>query len=78
MKEIVKLIAPYATAIVTAVGVYTTAQTKIAMLEYRCDRIEQEQGGLKDDVKGIKDLLYSIDMKLNVFGAQLEERTKVK
>jgi hypothetical protein len=38
--------------------------------------MESEQGGLKEDVKGIKDLLYSIDMKLNVFGAQLEERTR--
>lgn len=76
MKDIAKLIAPYLTAILSAIGVYTTSQTKIAMLEYRCERMEQEQGGLKEDVKGIKDLLYSIDMKLNVFGAQLEERTK--
>lgn len=76
MKELAKLIAPYLTAILSAIGVYTTSQTKIAMLEYRCERMESEQGGLKEDVKGIKDLLYSIDMKLNVFGAQLEERTK--
>ncbi len=78
MKDLIKMIAPYLTAIFAAIGVYTTAQTKIAMLEYRCDRIELEQGGLKDDVKGIKDLLYSIDSKLNVFGAQLDERTKVR
>ena len=76
MKELAKLIAPYLTAILSAIGVYTTSQTKIAMLEYRCERMETEQGGLKEDVKGIKDLLYSIDMKLNVFGAQLEERTR--
>jgi hypothetical protein len=76
MKELAKLIAPYLTAILSAIGVYTTSQTKIAMLEYRCERMESEQGGLKEDVKGIKDLLYSIDMKLNVFGAQLEERTR--
>ena len=76
MKELAKLIAPYLTAILSAIGVYTTSQTKIAMLEYRCERMETEQGGLKEDVKGIKDLLYSIDMKLNVFGAQLDERTR--
>lgn len=76
MKDLAKLIAPYLTAILSAIGVYTTSQTKIAMLEYRCERMETEQGGIKEDVKGIKDLLYSIDMKLNVFGAQLEERTK--
>ena len=76
MKELAKLIAPYLTAILSAIGVYTTSQTKIAMLEYRCERMESEQGGLKEDVKGIKDLLYRIDMKLNVFGAQLEERTR--
>ena len=76
MKELAKLIAPYLTAILSAIGVYTTSQTKIAMLEYRGERRESEQGGLNEDVNGIKDLLYRIDMKLNVFGAQLEERTR--
>lgn len=78
MKEFLKLVAPYLTAILTGVGVYVDGQTKIAMLEYKVEQVQNENGGLRDDVKGIKDLLYAIDTKISVYGVQLEERTKAR
>ena len=57
------------------IGVYADNHTKAAMLEYRLSIVERDNDVLKDDLKSIKDLLYSIDTRLSVFGAQLEERT---
>lgn len=41
------------------------------MLDYRVEQVEQ----YRDDIKAIKELLYSIDKRLSVFEVQLEERT---
>ena len=70
-KELVKLIAPYLVAIGGAIGVYADGKTEIAMLDYRVEQVEQ----YRDDIKAIKELLYSIDKRLSVFEVQLEERT---
>ena len=75
MKNVLKTIAPYITAILAAIGVYAESHTRMAMLEYKVSAVEQEQGGLKDDVKSIKDLLYSIDTRLSVYSVMLDERT---
>jgi len=75
IKDILKLIAPYLVAIGGAIGVYSDAQTKIAMLEYRLQAVEKDKDDLKADLKSIKDVLYRIDTRLSVFGTQLEERT---
>ena len=71
LKDIVKLIAPYLVAIGGAIGVYADGKTEIAMLDYRVEQVEQ----YRDDIKAIKELLYSIDKRLSVFEVQLEERT---
>ena len=71
LKYLVKLIAPYLVAIGGAIGVYADGKTEIAMLDYRVEQVEQ----YRDDIKAIKELLYSIDKRLSVFEVQLEERT---
>jgi hypothetical protein len=78
LKDILKLvgmIAPYLVAIGGAIGVYADAKTERAMLEYRLQVVEKDKDDLKADLKSIKDVLYSIDTKISVFGTQLEERT---
>lgn len=75
MKSVIKAIAPYISVILMGVGVYANNHTKSAMLEYRLSIVEKDKDALKDDLKSIKDLLYSIDTRLSIFGVQLEERT---
>ena len=75
MKNLIKAIAPYISVIIMGVGVYANNHTKSAMLEYRLSIVEKDKDALKDDLKSIKDLLYSIDTRLSIFGVQLEERT---
>ena len=70
-KDIIKLLGPYLVAIGGAIGVYADGKTEIAMLDYRVEQVEQ----YRDDIKAIKELLYSIDKRLSVFEVQLEERT---
>ena len=78
MKNVIKAIAPYISVILMGVGVYANNHTKSAMLEYRLSIVEKDKDALKDDLKSIKDLLYSIDTRLSIFGLQLEERTGYK
>lgn len=75
MKAVIKAIAPYISVILMGIGVYANNHTKSAMLEYRLSIVEKDKDALKDDLKSIKDLLYSIDTRLSIFGVQLEERT---
>lgn len=75
MKDLLKLLAPYMTTIASAIALYASFQTRLGVLEYRTDAIEERSAGLQNDLKSIKDVLYSIDTKISVFGAQLEERT---
>ena len=75
MKNLIKAIAPYISVILMGIGVYANNHTKSAMLEYRLSIVEKDKDALKDDLKSIKDLLYSIDTRLSIFGVQLEERT---
>ena len=75
MKNVLKTIAPYITAIHAAVGVYVENSIRNAVMEYKVDAVQQEQGGLKEDVKSIKDLLYSIDTRLSIYSTILDERT---
>lgn len=78
MKNVLKTIAPYITAILAAVGVYVENSIRNAVMEYKVDAVQQEQGGLKEDVKSIKDLLYSIDTRLSIYSTILDERTGKK
>ena len=75
MKNVIKAIAPYISFILMGIGLYADNHTKSAMLEYRLSIVEKDKDALKDDLKSIKDLLYSIDTRLSIFGVQLEERT---
>lgn len=75
MKNLLKMIAPYITAILAAVGVYVENSIRNAVMEYKVDAVQQEQGGLKEDVKSIKELLYSIDTRLSIYSTILDERT---
>ena len=78
LKDLIKLIAPYLVAIGGAIGVYADGKTELAMLEYRLHVVEKDKDDLKADLKSIKDVLYSIDTKLGVYSAILEERTSNK
>ena len=78
LKDIVKLLAPYLVALGSAIGVYADGKTELAMLEYRLHVVEKDKDDLKADLKSIKDVLYSIDTKLGVYSAILEERTSKK
>lgn len=75
MKNVLKTIAPYITAILAAIGVYVENSIRNAVMEYKVNAVQQEQGGLKEDVKSIKDLLYSIDTRLSIYSTILDERT---
>ena len=78
MKDLLKLIAPYITAIVTAIATYTSIQTRLSVIEYRVDSVEERSNVLQKDIGSIKDLLYSIDSKIGVYATILEERTAKK
>lgn len=75
IKELAKLIAPYLVAIGGFIGVYADAKTRFELMEYRVAVVEKDKDALREDLKSIKDVLYSIDTKISVFGAQLDERT---
>lgn len=75
MKDLLKLLAPYMTTIASAIALYASFHTRLGVLEYRTDVIEERSTGLQSDIGSIKDLLYSIDAKLGVYSAILEERT---
>lgn len=75
LKDIVKLIAPYLVAIGGAIGVYADGKSRFELMEYRISVVEKDKDDLRNDLKSIKDVLYRIDTRLSVFGAQLEERT---
>lgn len=75
MKELLKLLAPYAATILAAIGMYADYQTKLSLLEYRVERSESTQRAFESDMNAIKNLLFNIDNKLNVVATKLEERT---
>lgn len=75
IKELAKLIAPYLVAIGGFIGVYADGKTRFELMEYRVAVVEKDKDVLREDLKSIKDVLYRIDTRLSVFGAQLEERT---
>ena len=75
MKELLKIFAPYVTTIVSAVALYASFQTRLGVLEYRTDAIEERSTNLQNDIGSIKDLLYSIDAKMGIYAAILDERT---
>ena len=78
LKELVKLIAPYLVAIGGAIGVFADGKSRFELMEYRVQVVEKDKDDLKADLKSIKDVLYSIDTKLGVYSAILEERTSNK
>jgi len=78
MKDLFKLIAPYVTAISSAIAVYTSIQTRIGVMEYRVNAVEERSNNLQADIGSIKDLLYSIDAKIGVYATILDERTAKK
>lgn len=75
LSSVFKAIAPYITAILMGIGVYVDLHTKVSLLDYQVKEVKEENGGIKEDVKDIKGLLYSIDTRLSVYGAIVEERT---
>lgn len=75
LSSVFKAIAPYITAILMGIGVYVDLHTKVSLLDYQVKEVKEENGGIKEDVKDIKSLLYSIDTRLSVYGAIVEERT---
>lgn len=75
IKELAKLIAPYLVAIGGFIGVYADVKTRFELMEYRVVVVEKDKDVFREDLKSIKDVLYRIDTRLSVFGAQLEERT---
>ena len=75
LSSVIKTIAPYITAILMGIGVYAENHTQMAMMQYRVEQVEKDKDGLSEDIKSIKSLLYSIDTRLSVYGAIVEERT---
>ena len=75
LSSVLKAIAPYITAILMGIGVYAENRTHMAMMQYRVEQVEKDKDGLAEDIKSIKSLLYSIDTRLSVYGAIVEERT---
>ena len=75
MKDILKLLAPYITTIASAIALYASFQTRLGVLEYRTDKVEERSDAVVKDVGTIKDLLYAIDSKISVYATIVEERT---
>lgn len=78
LSGVFKAIAPYITAILMGIGVYADLHTKVSLLDYQVKEVKEENGGIKEDVKDIKGLLYSIDTKIAIYATTLEERTGKK
>lgn len=74
-KDLAKLIAPYLVAVGGVIGVYTDGKARFELMDYRIQIVEKDKEAFREDLKSIKDVLYRIDTRLSVFGAQLEERT---
>jgi chaperonin cofactor prefoldin len=55
--------------------VYADGKARFELMEYRVQVVEKDKDDLRNDLKSIKDVLYRIDTRLSVFGAQLDERT---
>ena len=75
LKDLVKIIAPYLVAIGGAIGVYADGKSRFELMEYRVQVVEKDKDDLRNDLKSIKDVLYSIDTRLSIFGTKLDERT---
>lgn len=75
LKDLVKLVAPYLVAVGGVIGVYADGKSRFELMEYRIEIVEKDKEAFREDLKSIKDVLYRIDTRLSVFGAQLEERT---
>ena len=78
MKDVFKLLAPYVTTIASAIALYASFQTRLGVLEYRTDNVEKRSEKFVSDIGTIKDLLYAIDSKMNVYVAIVDERTARK
>jgi hypothetical protein len=78
MKDVFKLLAPYVTTIASAIALYASFQTRLGVLEYRTDSVEKRSEKFVSDIGTIKDLLYAIDSKMNVYAAIVDERTARK
>ena len=78
MKDLLKLLAPYVTTIASAIALYASFQTRLGVLEYRTDKVEERSDNIVKDVGVIKDLLYAIDSKISVYATIVEERTSKK
>jgi hypothetical protein len=78
MKDVFKLLAPYVTTIASAIALYASFQTRLGVLEYRTDNVEKRSEKFVSDIGTIKDLLYAIDSKMNVYAAIVDERTARK
>ena len=78
MKDLFKLIAPYVTTIASSIALYASFQTRLGVLEYRTDKVEERSDAIVKDVGTIKDLLYAIDSKISVYATIVEERTGKK
>lgn len=75
MKDFFKLLAPYIATIGSAIALYANFQTRVGVLEYRTNAMEERTKGVVEDIGSIKDLLYAIDSKLGVYSVLLDERT---
>lgn len=53
-------------------GLYADNVSKQSLLEYRVEKVEQMQNTLGENVNSIKDLLYSINTKLEVYAVRSE------
>lgn len=60
------------TTVFAAIGLYADNASKQKLLEYRVEKVELMQNTLGENVNSIKDLLYSINTKLEVYSVKSE------
>lgn len=51
MKDLFKLLAPYLTAIGSAIAVYANFQTEIGIMKYRQDSMEERTKGVVEGIR---------------------------
>lgn len=73
MKNVIKTIAPYITAILMGMGVYVQTQTRITTLEVQVEAIQPWRAKVDQKMDGFESLLSDIRSDVSFIRGKLEK-----
>ena len=73
MKNVIKTIAPYVTAILMGVSVYVQTQTRITTLEVQVEAIQPWRANVDQKMDGFESLLSDIRSDVSFIRGKLEK-----